>query len=114
MRRRCTRSFIQAASGAFGNAAARTEAFVASGSAYGYGSYADIDGLFREQATELDRTQSEAMLRRIRQLIHEKMMLVPIWQLAALTGAGPTVEESGIGLGAAYAFFSAPSEVVKL
>jgi hypothetical protein len=32
---------------------------VASGSAYVYGTYADIDGLLREQATELDRKQSE-------------------------------------------------------
>ena len=41
-------------------------------------------------------------------------MLVPIWQLAAMTGVGPRVEESGIGLVAGYGFFSAPYEVVEL
>jgi len=48
------KNLIQGASGAFGNAATRIEAFVASGGAYVYGSYGDIDGFFREQATELD------------------------------------------------------------
>jgi peptide/nickel transport system substrate-binding protein len=48
------RGLIQSATAAFGNAATRLEAFVASGGAYVYGSYADIDGLFREQATEFD------------------------------------------------------------
>jgi hypothetical protein len=31
-----------------------------------------------------------------------------------MTGVGPRVGESGIGLVARYAFFSAPYEVVKL
>ncbi len=48
------KGLIQSATAAFGNAATRLEAFVASGGAYVYGSYTDIDGLFREQATELD------------------------------------------------------------
>src|SRR3989449_6381512 len=47
------------------NAATRIEAFVASGGTYVYGSYPDIDGLFREQATELDRKRREATLHRI-------------------------------------------------
>jgi peptide/nickel transport system substrate-binding protein len=108
------RNLVQAASGAFGNAATRIEAFVASGGAYVYGSYPDIDGLFREQAAEVDRKRREATLHRIQQLIHEKAMVAPIWQLAAMTGIGPRVEESGIGLLAGYAFFSAPYEDVKL
>src|SRR2546425_493902 len=48
------KNIIQGASGAFGNAATRLEAFVAAGGTYVYGSYPDIDGLFREQAAELD------------------------------------------------------------
>jgi len=105
---------VQGASGAFGNAATRLEAFVASGGVYAYGSYPDIDGLFREQATELDRKRREATLHRIQQLVHEKAMFAPIYQIAAMTGVGPRVDESGIGLVAGYAFFSSPYEDVKL
>jgi peptide/nickel transport system substrate-binding protein len=108
------KNLVQGASGAFGNAATRLEAFVASGGVYAYGSYPDIDGLFREQATALDRKRREATLHRIQQLVHEKAIFAPIWQLAAMTGVGPRVEESGIGLVAGYAFFSAPYEDVTL
>jgi peptide/nickel transport system substrate-binding protein len=108
------RGVVQGGSGAFGNAATRIEAFVAAGGAYAYGSYPDIDGLFREQAAEIDRKRREATLHRIQQLMHDKAMFAPIWQLAAMSGVGPRVEESGIGLVSGYAFFSAPYEDVKL
>ena len=107
------KDLVLTASAAFGNAATRLEAFVAAGGAYVYGSYADIDGLFREQGAELDRKRREATLHRIQQLIHEKAMFAPIWQLAAMGGFGPRVEESGLGLIAAYPF-SGPYEDVKL
>jgi peptide/nickel transport system substrate-binding protein len=108
------KGLIQGASGAFGNAATRLEAFVASGGVYAYGSYPDIDGLFREQAAEIDRKRREATLHRIQQLVHDKAMFAPIYQIAAMTGVGPRVEESGIGLVAGYAFFSSPYEDVKV
>jgi peptide/nickel transport system substrate-binding protein len=108
------KNLVQGASGAFGNAATRLEAFVASGGVYAYGGYADIDGLFREQAIELDRKRREAALHRIQQLVHDKAIFAPIYQIAAMTGVGPRVEESGIGLVAGYAFFSSPYEDVKL
>ena len=79
-----------------------------------YGSYPDIDGLFREQAIELDRKRREATLHRIQQLVHDKAIFAPIWQLAAMSGVGPRVEEPGIGLVAGYAFFSSPYEDVRL
>lgn len=107
------RGLIQGASGAFGNAATRIEAFVAAGGTYVYGSYADIDGLVREQATELDPKRREATLHRIQQLIHDKAMIAPIWLSAGMNGVGPRVEESGFGLISGYAF-SAPYEDVKL
>ncbi len=107
------KGLIQGGSAAFGNAATRIEAFVAAGGTYVSGSYGDIDGLFREQATELDAKRREAMLHRIQQLIHEKAMVAPIWLNAGLNGVGPRVEESGIGVITGYAF-SAPYEDVKL
>jgi peptide/nickel transport system substrate-binding protein len=107
------KGLIQGASAAYGSAATRIEAFVAGGGAYVYGSYADIDGLFAEQAGELDAKRREATLYRIQQLIHDKVMVAPIWLNAGLNGIGPRVEESGIGIVAGYAF-SAPYEDVKL
>src|SRR2546422_6176979 len=48
-----------------------------------------------------------------RSLIHEKAMFAPIWQLAAMGGFGPRVEESGLGLITGFPF-SGPYEDVKL
>jgi peptide/nickel transport system substrate-binding protein len=107
------RNIILTGSGAFGNAATRIEAFVATGGIYVYGSYPDIDGLFREQEGELDRSRREATLHRIQQLMVDKAMFAPIWQLAFLNGVGPSVEESGLGLITGHAY-SAPYEDVKL
>jgi len=107
------RNIIQGGSGAFGNAATRVEAFVAAGGAYVYGSYPDIDGLFAEQASELDRKKREATLHRIQQLIHDKAMVAPIWELAFVNGHGPRVAESGLTLITNHAY-SAPYEDLKL
>lgn len=107
------KNLIQGASGAFGNAATRLEAFVASGGAYVYGTYPDIDGLFREQAADHDQKRREATLQRIQQLVHEKVMYAPIWELAFLNGVGPRVRESGLGLIAGHAY-SAPYEDLML
>ena len=107
------RNIILTGSGAFGNAATRIEAFVATGGIYVYGSYPDIDGLFREQEGELDRSRREATLHKIQQLMVDKAMFAPIWQLAFLNGVGPSVEESGLGLITGHAY-SAPYEDVKL
>lgn len=76
-------------------------------------SYPDIDGLFREQAAEVDRKKRETILHRIQQLMHEKAMFAPIWQLTALHGVGFRVADSGLGLITEYPF-SAPYDDVKL
>jgi peptide/nickel transport system substrate-binding protein len=107
------KNVILSGTAAFGNAATRLEAFIAAGGAYVYGSYPDIDGLFGEQAAETDRKKREAILHRIQQLVHEKAMLAPIWELAFLNGVGPRVAESGLGLITGHAY-SAPYEDLKL
>jgi peptide/nickel transport system substrate-binding protein len=101
------------ASGAFGNAATRLESFVVAGGAYVYGSYPDIDSLFKDQTAELDRKKREALLHKIQQLMHDKAMHIPVWELAFINGHGPRVEESGLGLIPGHAY-SAPYEDVKL
>jgi peptide/nickel transport system substrate-binding protein len=107
------KNIIYSLSGAFGNAATRIEAFVASGGPYAYGGYPDIDGLVRAQAGELDRKKREAMLQRIQQIIHDNALYAPVWEFGLLHGYGPRVEESGLGLIAGYSF-SGPYEEVRL
>ena len=107
------KNIIQGASGAFGNAATRLEAFVVTGGTYVYGSYPDLDGLFQEQGTELDRKRREAMLHKMQQLVLEKAMYAPIWELAFLNGVGPRVRESGLSVISGHAY-SAPYEDVAL
>jgi peptide/nickel transport system substrate-binding protein len=101
------------ASGAFGNAATRLETYVVAGGAYVYGSYPEIDSLFKDQAAELDRKKREALLHRIQQIMVEKVMHIPMWELAFINGHGPRVQESGLGLIPGHAY-SAPYEDVKL
>jgi peptide/nickel transport system substrate-binding protein len=107
------KNLIQGASGAFGNAATRLEAFVARGGTYVYGNYPDIDGPFQEQAGDVDVKRREATLHRIQQLVHEKAIYAPIWQLAFLNGVGPRIEHSGLGVIPGFAY-SGPYEDVKL
>jgi peptide/nickel transport system substrate-binding protein len=107
------KNIVYGISGVFGNAATRLEAFTVSTGVYAYGGYPDIDGLFREQAVELDRKKREATLHRIQQLIHDKVMYLPVWQLALLQAYGPRVAEAGLGLIADYPW-SAPYEDVRL
>jgi peptide/nickel transport system substrate-binding protein len=107
------KNVIQAASGAFGNTATRLEAFVVKGGAYAYGNYPDIDALFQEQAAELNPKRRQATLNKIQQLVHERTIYAPIWQLAFINGVGPRVGESGLDLIKRYAY-SAPYEDVTL
>ena len=107
------KNVIQGSSGAFGNAATRLDAFVVKGGAYAYGSYPEIDALFAEQATELDVAKRTATLHRIQQIVHERSIYAPIWQLAFINGQGKRVGESGLGLIRGHAF-SAPYEDVTI
>jgi peptide/nickel transport system substrate-binding protein len=107
------KNIIYSLSGGFGNTATRIETFTASSGAYAYGGYPDIDELFREQATELDPKKREATLHRIQQLIHDKVMYLPIWQFALLQAYGPRVAQSGLGLIDDYPW-SAPYEELRL
>src|SRR5882757_2663602 len=91
------KNIIQAGPGAFGNAATRIEAHLVKGGVFSYGSYPDIDALYRLQAEELDRARREAILFRIQQLMVERTIFAPIWQLAFINGVGPRVGESGFG-----------------
>jgi peptide/nickel transport system substrate-binding protein len=107
------KNLVYGLSGIGGNAATRIEAFTVSTGSFAYGGYPDIDALVRDQAGELDAKKREALLHRVQQLMHDKVMYLPIWQLSMLQGYGPRVAESGFGLIADYPW-AAPYEDVKL
>jgi peptide/nickel transport system substrate-binding protein len=107
------RPLVRTASGAPGNASTRIEAFVVSEGTYAYGGYPDLDALFREQASEMDRKKREATLHKIQQLMHERVMFLALDEPAFLNGVGGRVAESGLGLISNY-LYSAPYEDLKL
>ena len=91
----------------------RLDPFVASGGLFTYGTYPDIAGLIREQSTETDRGKREAILHRIQQLIHDKVMYAPLIEQAGLAAYGPRVAEPAVGLITNMAT-SAPYEELRL
>jgi peptide/nickel transport system substrate-binding protein len=100
-------------SSAAGNAATRIEAFVVSTGGRAYGGFQDIDGLYQEQAGELDPKRRAAILTKIQQLMHERVVFAPLVEPALLNGYGPRVAESGLSLIAGH-LYSAPYEDLKL
>ena len=107
------KNIVQGASGAFGNAATRLEAFAIKGGIYAYGSDPELDTLFQQQAREIDRKKREALLHKMQVLVHERALFTPIWQLAFLNGVGPRVGESGFGPIHRFAY-TAPYEDITL
>jgi peptide/nickel transport system substrate-binding protein len=49
----------------------------------------------------------------MQQLVHERTVYAPLWQLAFLNGQGPRVDESAFGLIGGHPY-SAPYEDVRL
>ena len=104
---------IQSGPAPFGNAATRLEAYVVKGGPFVYGSYPDIDALYEQQAVELDHKKREAILHKMQQLLYERTIFAPIWQLAFLNGVGPRVGESALGKIARFPY-TAPYEDITL
>jgi peptide/nickel transport system substrate-binding protein len=107
------KNLIQAGPGAFGNVATRMESLVVQGGPFVYGSYPDIDALFPLQAVELNRTKRTELLHKMQQLVHEKAIYAPIWQLAFINGVGPRVADSSFGKIAGFPY-TAPYDELAL
>jgi peptide/nickel transport system substrate-binding protein len=91
------KNVIQAGPAGFGNAATRLETHAVQGGTFTYGNYPDLDTLFAQQAGELNYKRREAILHQMQQIVHERAIYAPIWQLAFINGVGPRVAESGFG-----------------
>jgi len=100
-------------SGTPGNAATRLEPFAVSWGEFARIGYPDIDALFKQQSAERDRQQREALLHQIQQLMHERAMYAPLYELVWPNGVGPRVAESGFGLIPFY-YYTGPYEDIRL
>jgi len=83
------------------------------GGAYVYGSYPDIDALYQQQAIELDHKKRAAFLDKMQQILADRTIYAPIWQLGFINGVGPRVGESGFGLITDFAY-TAPFEDITI
>jgi len=111
--RKKLKNLVLGGSGAFGNAATRLETYVVKGGASVYGSYPDIDALYQKQAVELDRKKRAEILKQMQQILAERTIYAPIWELGFLNGAGARVGESGFGLIQDFAY-TGPFEDITL
>jgi peptide/nickel transport system substrate-binding protein len=96
-----------------GNAATRIEVYVTKNGIYSSGVVPEIETLFERQARELDRKKREGMLHQIQQIMQDRAMYVPIYELAFLWGIGPRVEEACVDHIKGFSY-SAPYEDLRL
>jgi len=96
-----------------GNAATRIEAYVLKNGIYASGVVPEIEDLYVRQARELDRKKREALVHQMQDIMHERVLHVPIYELAFLWGVGPRVEEACVDHIKGFSY-SAPYEDVKL
>jgi peptide/nickel transport system substrate-binding protein len=107
------KNVIVGITGAGGNAATRLDAYVSKNGIYTSGVLPEIEDLFQRQARETDVKRREALIHQIQQILYDRVMYVPIYELAFIWGVGPTVDEPGINLIRSFAY-SGPLEDVKL
>jgi peptide/nickel transport system substrate-binding protein len=96
-----------------GNAATRIEVYATKGGIYASGEVPEIETLFQRQARELDRKKREGMLHQIQQIMYDRAMYVPVYELAFLWGVGPRVEEACVDHIKGFSY-SAPYEDLRL
>ncbi len=107
------KNLIIGITGAAGNAATRVEAYISKGGIYTAGTLPEIEDLFQRQAREIDPKRREALLHQIQQTLVDRVMHVPIYELAFTWGIGPRVEEPGINIIRGFAY-SGPLEDLRL
>ena len=96
-----------------GNAATRIEVYATKGGIYSSGEVPEIEALYQRQARELDRKKREGLLHQIQQIMYDRAMYVPIYELAFLWGVGPRVEEACVDHIKGFSY-SAPYEDLRL
>ncbi len=83
-----------------------------SGGDLAFGSYTEIDELFKEKAKESALAKGEALLHAIHRIVYERVMFAPIWQAAQPNGVRRRNDQPGIGL-IDYLPYSSPYEDLR-
>ncbi len=99
--------------GVYGNAASRMSQYVPAEGTYSYGSWPDVDALFKQQARETDRTKREALLHQIQQILYDRVRFAMIYDYVWPSGVGPRVADPALLLIDPYPW-TAPYEELKL
>jgi ABC-type transport system substrate-binding protein len=97
----------------YGNASSRLSEIVPKDGVYAYGSFPDVDALYKQQARETDKKKREVMLRQIQQILYERVRFGPIYDYIWPSALGPRVEDPAFMLINPYPW-SAPLEDVRL
>ena len=97
----------------YGNASSRLSEIVPKDGVYAYGSFPDVDALYKQQARETDKKKREVMLRQIQQVLYERVRFGPIYDYIWPSALGPRVEDPAFMLINPYPW-SAPLEDVRL
>jgi peptide/nickel transport system substrate-binding protein len=107
------KNVIVGITGAGGNAATRLEAYVSKNGVYTTGVIPEVEDLFQRQARETDVKKREALIHQIQGILHDRMIQIPIYELAFIWGVSPRVEEPGINLIRSFAY-SGPLEDLRI
>ena len=107
------KNVIVGITGAGGNAATRLEAYVSKNGVYTSGVIPEVEDLFQRQARETDAKKREALIHQIQGILRDRMIQIPIYELAFIWRVSPRVEEPGINLIRSFAY-SGPLEDVKI
>jgi len=97
----------------YGNASTRMAELVPADGAFAYGSYPDIEALYKQQARETDKKKREAMLHQIQRLLYERVRIGVIYEYIWPSGIGPRVADPALMQIDPYPW-SAPLEDVRL
>src|SRR5262245_44745992 len=97
----------------YGNAASRMSETVPADGQYSYGSWPDVEALYKQQARETDKKKREVMLRQIQQILYERVRFAAIFDYIWPSAVGPRVTDPALMKINPYPW-SAPLEDVRL
>ena len=96
-----------------GNAASRLSETVPADGAFTYGSFPDVEELYKAQANETDVAKRTEMLHRVQKTLADRRRFAPIYDYVWASGIGPRVDQALLGA-IDYYPWSAPLEDVRL
>jgi peptide/nickel transport system substrate-binding protein len=97
----------------YGNASTRLSETVPNTGAFAYGTFPDVEDLYKRQAVELDPKKREALLHQIQQILYDRVRFAGIFDYVWVSALGPKVEDPAFMKIDPFPW-SAPLEEVRL